>query len=95
MRELPNKYEKNSYDHYLVWRDEDHAITRVVEPSDGHFVCYEAFKIQKNPTVTLKNGVVEGRETSPSNERWGKYGYTVTTLERAFDKINELRNRKK
>jgi hypothetical protein len=95
MKTLPSKYEKNSYIHYVEWRDEDYAITRLEEPSTGHFVCYEAFKIQKNPTVSIKNNIVEGSETSPSNERWGKYGYTVTTLERAHQKINEIKNRKK
>lgn len=95
MKTLPTKFKKNSYDHEVIWRDETHAITKLTEPSTGKIVCYEAFEIQKTENVYIKNRLVEASESTPSNERWGKLGFTLRNVEDAHKKINQLKNAKK
>jgi hypothetical protein len=94
MKQLEATYTKNGYNHEIVWRDEDYAITKLTDTDTGRFSCYEAFKVKKRKPSTIKGKIIEGGETTPCNEEWGKTGYTVMTLEKAQIKINELKNRK-
>ena len=93
MKQLETTFKKNSFIHNIVWRDADYAITKLTDPDTGRFVCFEAFKIRKKPESKLGGRVLPASEITPSNEQWGKYGYTVYTLEQAHNKINILKNK--
>lgn len=93
MKPLEPKYTKNGYDHEIVWRDADYAITKLTDTDSGNFSCYEAFKIKKRKTSMIGDRTIEGGETTPSNEEWGTHGYTVHKLEEAHIKINQLKNK--
>lgn len=93
MIKLPQIYQKNGYAHEIIFRDEVYAITKLTSNEDGRFICYEVFKIKKNKTTTLKGSIVEARESTPSNEAWGKDGYSVRTLEDAYKKIEIFKQR--
>lgn len=94
MIQLPQTYKKNGYQHEIVFRDDVYAITKLTSIEDGRFICYEVFKIKKTKTITLNNNIIEARETTPSNEAWGKDGYSVRTLEDAYKKIELFKQRK-
>lgn len=94
MKKLETYFVKNGYNHLIVWRDEDYAISKLTHTCSGTFVCYEAYKIKKTKERILFGKVVEASELTPSNEEWGIDGFTVQTLEQAHEKINLLKEKK-
>jgi hypothetical protein len=91
MKTLERVYNKNGYEHHLVWRDEDYAITEIKDPETSRVVCYECFKIKFRKEHSIKGKLMPASETCPGNEEWGTHGYSVYNLQQAIDKINLLK----
>ena len=94
MVKLKEKYSKNGYDHEMVWRDENYAITKLTDSDTGKFVCYEAFRIRIKKSGPEKSTAEYPRECTPSNEEWGKFGFSTFTFEQAKSRIDMMANRK-
>lgn len=92
---LPKTYKKNGYNHEVIFRENDYIISKLTSFESGRFICYEAFKVRKNKSVEILGSVIEEKETSPSNEEWGTYGYSVHTYQEALNKIECLKNRRR
>lgn len=93
MKTLKEQFVKNGYLHTMVWRDNEYVITKLTDKFSGMFVCYEAFKVKIHKPSTFSFNS-EAFESSPSNEVWGKTGYSVHTLDEAHKKINQLKQKK-
>lgn len=93
MVKLKSPYNRNGYNHELVWRDEEYAVSRLTDDETGSFVCLEAFKIRIKKSGHPNSTAEYPREAVPKDEEWGKYGYTVYTLKQALDKITMMRER--
>ena len=90
---LPNNYTKNGYNHEVIFREKEYVISKLTSMETGHFICYEAFRVIVAKPFTLKGVFYGEREQTPSNEHWGKYGFSVHTLEKAHKRIEDLKQR--
>jgi len=95
MKRLPQVFQKNGYEHQIVWRDADYAITEVRDEDTKKVFCLEVFEIQKHEEKTIGDRTIEARESTPSNEDWGKKGFTVYKMVDAQLKVGILRSNKK
>jgi hypothetical protein len=84
MTKLPIAYKKNGYDYRQIYRDELTAIYEQV--SEGKRIAFEVCEIIQAPAGEVFGKWIEEREKLPSTEMWGTKGFTVHTLERAFEK---------
>lgn len=94
MKRLPEIFQKNGYEHSVIWRDSDYCITEVKDIDTKKLYCYEAFEIQKYKETEIKGKTIEAREATPPNEAWGEKGYTVHNLIEAQLKIGQMRSNK-
>lgn len=93
MVKLKEIYNKNGFIHNLIWRDEEYAITRLIDEDTKKFVCFEAFKIKIRESGPGNSTAEYPRESTPSNEAWGKYGFSVYTEDEAKNKIELMKKR--
>jgi len=91
MKPLKEFYRKNGYNHKVLWRDDEYAITEVSDQDSNRVCCYEAFRIKRHKGKNTDIIKVEPFESSPDNESWGKTGYTANSFEDAKTKINKLK----
>lgn len=94
MRPLKEFYTKNGYNHKVLWRDDEYAITEVSDRETDKVYCYEAFRIKRHKGRNTDLIKMEPFESSPDNESWGDTGYTAISFEDAKLKINKLKSRR-
>lgn len=94
MKKLPISWNKSGFVYKIYWRDENYCIAEQRMEEDGALVAYEVFEIRKLEAGEIMGNSVEAREAIPSNESWGTKGYTVWTLEKAWEKIEKLKQNK-
>lgn len=95
MKTLSTKYRKNGYDHEIIFRERDYCISKLTSIESGRFICLEVFKVKIQKPSPHFSTLTEEVETTPSNEDWGKTGYTVYTIEEAQKKIKWLKEENK
>lgn len=90
MKPLGNSYRKNGFHYELVEREGILAIYKQrLRPGVGG-LGYEVIRIKQLDAVHLFGRDVEAHEAAPSNEEWGREGWTYPTLEAARAKVAEL-----
>jgi hypothetical protein len=58
------------------------------------FETYEVIIIQEHEEHQWPKGdITPAHESYPGDETWGKYGWSLTTKDRAWEKFNELKRR--
>ncbi len=90
-RPLGTSYSKNGYDYTQIVRDGCIAIFgqhSKVDPEN--YIAYEVIRILVKPAIVIMGKEVPLREIAPSNEDWGKYGWTMSTLSSARTKMTTL-----
>lgn len=93
MIRLSEKYRKNSYEFELVKRVDDVAIYRQIDPETGKRVAFEIFEVMQKGAWELNGKAYDPKETTPSNEQWGIYGFTVSNIAKAEEKMGILLER--
>lgn len=96
IRQLKKKFNKKGLHHTQIWRDSNFAIYRQtvdIPYSDEIFTTsFEVIKIKLvEPNPKYDTGEFDMVESYPSVSEWGRLGFTCSTLERAKEKIKELR----
>lgn len=90
MKPLPNTYSKNGFHYELVVRDGPYAIFKQrLRPGAG-CLAYEVIKIKCLKEAVMFGRTIEAHEVGPSNEDFGKSGWTYPTLARAKEKFRQL-----
>lgn len=88
---LPLKWMCDGFQLEQVWREGDLAIYS--QSKYGRVVTWEAVHISHLPETTLPNGKVIGpREKYPKPSQWGKLAWSCITLERAKQRLENLRH---
>jgi hypothetical protein len=60
---------------------------------DSENVCYEVVRIRRHEAKTFPDGKSSpAREAYPASAAWGDFGWTVTTLDAAYEKLRALRS---
>lgn len=93
MKTLTN-YTKNKHDFSLLARSEDIAMFRGLS-QNGQSHTFEVIEIQSHDGREIGGKWCDAAEYPPSNEQWGSKGFTVTTLDRAVEKMREMLARPK
>lgn len=91
MKTLPTKYYKNGYNHEIVYRENDIIISKLTSNENDRILCFEVFKVKIQKPSNFFNTLTEEVEGTPSNEDWGRLGFTVHTMEQALKKVEWLK----
>lgn len=89
---LPIRFEQNGYLYWQICRTDKAAIYEQ-RAQDGRGIFYEVWKIRKRDARTWQGRYYPAGERIPSNNDWGKYGWTYYTISRARAKFDELNGR--
>lgn len=91
MQKLEKDFKFGGFDYHQLKR---HGNTAVYEQRQaGTVVAYEVILIRIKPEQKFPNGrITPKREAYPSNEEWGRFAWTCSTLERANQRWFGLQN---
>lgn len=86
---------QRDYKYKVVRREGQVAIVEQLNRETDELIGYEVFEIIQYPDrMSPDNKVfIPAKEVPPSNEMWGSRGYSVSTMERAEIRFQELCNR--
>ena len=90
---LKEKFEKKHFTFEQVIRENDIAIYRKYKPktvNDG----YEVIVIGRHNGYTLGGSEIPASETYPGDSQWGISGWTYSTLEKAKEKFDQVKETK-
>ncbi len=90
MKTIRTAFKQDGFDFEQVARESDVAIYRKTKRSDtgGQIEGFEVIKIGTYPERTVFGVTFEHSECYPPSEKWGTLGWTCTTKQAAFDKMN-------
>ena len=92
-KSLPKEFRRDGFTYRQIAREGNAAIyaqrwTGCAEPS----VCYEVIRVRYRDGFYIGGRFVEPAEVYPNSEAWGVDGWTVTTLDAAYEKLRALRS---
>lgn len=92
-KSLPKEFRRDGFAFRQIARQGNAAIyeqrwTGCAEPS----VCYEVIRVRYRDGFHIGGRFVEPAEVYPNSEAWGVDGWTVTTLDAAYEKLRALRS---
>jgi hypothetical protein len=90
---LAKEFRRDGFTYRQIAREGNAAIyeqrwTGCAEPS----VCYEVIRVRYRDGFHIGGRFVEPAEVYPNSESWGVDGWTVTTLDAAYEKLRALRS---
>lgn len=87
---LGDSFSKNGFHYEQILRDGNWAIFKQrLRPGVGE-LAYEVIRIKVAPEWIVGGKVIPAHEVGPSNEEFGKFGWSYPTLERAKVKFYEM-----
>ena len=94
MKTLRTTFKQGGFDFEQVARENNVAVYRKTKRSAVGTLIegYEVIKVGKRGERTAFGKTLEATERYPSNEEWGITGWTCTSKQAAFDKMNAWLN---
>lgn len=80
-RKLKERFNRRGFDYRLVKRSEHIAMFE--QWADERLHAWEVFRIQRNDARVIGGKTVAASESPPSDEMWGKKGWTLLNREAA------------
>ena len=91
MKKLQNQYSRRGFLYDLIHREQDIVLCSQTSKITNRVTGYEVFKVQSHDGRIAPNGLfVEPSEFPPSDEQWGRLGWSYYTQEKALKKFDEL-----
>lgn len=92
---LPQQYKvkgQRGFVYNLLNREGDIALSEQFDVELNEVVGYEVFAIQKYPDRMSPDGktFIAAKEAPPRSELWGSHGFTVSTLEKATIRFQQM-----
>jgi hypothetical protein len=87
---LPTPYNKNGFEHTLLFREGDIAIFHKVHLAPQFDAGFETVVISRHDGYEMAGTTIEPAECYPSPEMWGTRGWTFQHLLAARKKFNSL-----
>jgi len=85
---LKESFSRKGFTYTVVKREGDKAIYE--QKSGKKILAYEVIKIRRHNGYTIAGVFMEPAETYPSDNDWGTFGWTYSSLEQATVKYNTL-----
>lgn len=90
MKPLGTTYRKNTFHYEQIVREGNIAIFKQrLRPGEG-CLAYEVIHVRQDPEREIAGVIIPAHERAPGNEDWGKFGFTLPTLESARAKMKEM-----
>ena len=80
-RKLKERFNRRGFEYRLVKRSEHIAMFE--QWADDRLHAWEVFRIQRNDARVIGGKTVAASESPPSDEMWGKKGWTLLSRETA------------
>ena len=80
-RPLKERFNRRGFDYRLVKRSEEVAMYE--QWADDRLHAWEVFRVQRNDARTIGGKTVAASESPPSDEQWGRKGWTLLSREAA------------
>lgn len=102
MLSVKESFSKNGYSYELLraemfkeapFKQNEVVGVAIYKQTRGSLVCFETFYLKYAPAMNLNGYAYEESLNCPSNEEWGRLGWTFTKHEEAQRKYIELLNR--
>jgi hypothetical protein len=90
-RPLEVNLRRGGFDYHQIARRGDIAIYEQ-RWSGSENVAFEVVRIRWREASEIEGRFIESAEVYPSSEQWGDYGWTVTTLDAAYEKLSVQRS---
>lgn len=84
-KSLPLEFTKWGFTFKQIAREGDIACYKQTK---GEQVSYEVIRIRRHDGYTIAGNEIAPSEIYPSNEKWGDDGFTLTTKESAYKKMD-------
>jgi hypothetical protein len=92
---LETHFQRGKFNYKQIAREKDVAIfEQAWRGSSEPDICWEVVVIRRHGGRTIKGHWVEPSEFYPSSSEWGKYGFTFSNRDKAWDKFLKLRSNK-
>jgi len=89
---IATEFKHDGFNYRQIAREGDVAIYEQ-RWRDSENVCYEVVRIRRHEAKTFPDGKSSpAREACPASAAWGDFGWTVTTLDAAYEKLRALRS---
>jgi len=90
---LPKNFTEKKFEFKEVFEDGDWKIFER-KGEDDSVPHFELVKLYKSEEYQIAGNVIPKKWNYPSSESWGVSGFTLLTKDRAFAKLEELKNRR-
>lgn len=91
MRKLNNQYSRRGFNYDVLQREQDIVLSTQTLKNSDRVIGYEVFKVQSHNGRIAPNGIfVDPAEFPPSDEQWGRLGWSFYAKEKAIKKFNQL-----
>jgi hypothetical protein len=92
-RPLPKEFRHDGFTYRQIAREGNAAIyEQTWNGCSNPSVCYEVIRVRYRDGFHIGGRFVEPAEVYPNSEAWGVDGWTVTTLDAAYEKLRALRS---
>ena len=90
---LPKEFRRDGFNYRQISREGNAAIyEQTWNGCPNPSVCYEVIRVRYRDGFHIGGRFVEPAEVYPNSEAWGVDGWTVTTLDAAYEKLRALRS---
>ena len=92
MKPLIETFTRKGLTYRQIRREDDVAVFEVTS-TDWKHPMFEVIHVRKRSDRKIEGRLVEAHEAFPSDEEWGRYGYTALNLDHAnhvFERVLRL-----
>ena len=90
MKKIEKAFTSKSFSHKQIHREEDFAIYERFHDDTPEKKHYEVIKILSHNGYAIGGQTYPASEYYPSSNAWGSDGYTCTTKENAYKKLDKM-----
>lgn len=94
MKLLETDFTENKFCFHQTWRNHKYAVYRRGK-ENSEFFHFELIVIQSHNGLERFNNYYEPAEFYPSSAQWGTYGWSLSTEEKARQKMEQLEEKSK
>ena len=87
-RRLPAYFRLGSFIYEEIARQQGSAI--YAQMRDCKVIAYEVIRVRRRAAFMIRGRMVPAAEVYPPSEKWGTDGWTVSSREAAFAKLNRI-----